>query len=321
MMVHFGSTLRFPQPSYSAVATTPPLFMKFASVSIADRAVPVLVDTQAQRFWPVADLLPGFAGDLVDLIGQLAHDGALKNQLVAKGEGRPLAGAKLLAPIAHPRRNIFCVGKNYAEHAAEFSKSGFDSSAKEGEHAPEAPVVFTKPFSSVIGPGDTIPPHKEVVKQLDYEAELTVVIGKGGRGIKKADALGHVFGYTIVNDVTARDLQKLHRQWFLGKSLDGFCPMGPYIVTADEFDAARLDVKCWVNGELRQNANTAQLIFDIPTLIETISAGMALMPGDVIATGTPAGVGIGFTPPRFLQSGDTVRIEIEHLGVLENTVG
>lgn len=292
--------------------------MKFASVSIADRAVPVLVDTQAERFWPIAELMPGFGGDLVDLISGFAD---LKNQLVAKGEGQPLAGAKLLAPVAHPRRNIFCVGKNYAEHAAEFSKSGFDSSAKDGEHAPEAPVVFTKPFTSVIGPGDVIPPHADVVKQLDYEAELTIVIGKGGRGIRKADALDHVFGYTIVNDVTARDLQKLHRQWFLGKALDGFCPMGPYLVTADEFDAADLDVKCWVNGELRQNANTAQLIFDIPTLIETISAGIALMPGDLIATGTPAGVGIGFTPPKFLRSGDTVRIEIQHLGVLENTVG
>lgn len=292
--------------------------MKFASVSIADRAVPVLVDTQAERFWPIAELAPGFGGDLVDLISGFAD---LKNQLVAKGEGQPLAGAKLLAPVAHPRRNIFCVGKNYAEHAAEFSKSGFDSSAKEGEHAPEAPVVFTKPFTSVIGPGDVIPPHADVVKQLDYEAELTIVIGKGGRGIRKADARDHVFGYTIVNDVTARDLQKLHRQWFLGKALDGFCPMGPYLVTADEFDAADLDVKCWVNGELRQNANTAQLIFDIPALIETISAGITLMPGDLIATGTPAGVGIAFTPPKFLRSGDTVRIEIEHLGVLENTVG
>lgn len=292
--------------------------MKFASVSLAGRPVPVLVDTQAQRYWPVSSLVPGFAGDLVDLIAGFDR---IKSQLVAKTAGQPLGGVKLLAPLAQPRRNIFCVGKNYAAHAAEFSKSGFDSSAKEGEHAPEAPVVFTKPFTCVIGPDDTIPPHQEVTQQLDYEAELTIVIGKGGRGIRKADALDHVFGYTIVNDVTARDLQKLHRQWFLGKSLDGFCPMGPYLVTADELDAANLDVKCWVNGELRQNANTAQLIFDIPTLIETISAGMALMPGDLIATGTPAGVGIGFTPPKFLQSKDTVRIEIQNIGVLENTVG
>lgn len=292
--------------------------MKLASLSLAGNRTPALVDTRAERFWPIAELVPGFAGDLVDLI---ANYDQVKSQLVPKGEGRPLSGARLLAPIDKPRRNILCVGKNYAEHAVEFSKSGFDSSAKEGEHAPEAPVVFTKAFTSIIGPGDAIPPHTGVVKQLDYEAELTVVIGRAGRGIKKADALKHVFGYTIVNDVTARDLQKLHRQWFLGKSLDGFCPMGPYLVTADELDAAKLDVKCWINGELRQNANTSQLIFDIPTLIETISAGIELLPGDLIATGTPAGVGIGFNPPKFLQSGDAIRIEIQDIGVLENTVG
>ena len=172
-----------------------------------------------------------------------------------------------------------------------------------------------------MAPGAVIPRHAQVTQQLDYEAELAVVIGKAGQGIKKADAMSHVFGYTIINDVTARDLQKLHRQWFIGKSLDGFCPMGPYIVTADEVDGQALDVRCWINDELRQNANTRQLIFDIPTLIETLSAGMTLQPGDIIATGTPAGVGIGFTPPRFLQSGDRVRIEIAGLGVLENTVG
>jgi 2-keto-4-pentenoate hydratase/2-oxohepta-3-ene-1,7-dioic acid hydratase in catechol pathway len=291
--------------------------MKFASLFLSGKRTPALIDTRTERYWPIAGLAPDFAGDLVDLI---AGFGELKSQLVPKTEGGSLNGVQVLAPVDHPRRNIFCVGKNYAEHAAEFSKSGFDSSAKEGEHAPEAPVVFTKPFTSVIGPGDAIPPHKDVVKQLDYEAELTVVIGKGGRGIRKADALAHVFGYTIVNDVTARDLQKLHRQWFLGKALDGFCPMGPYLVTADELDAANLDVKCWVNGELRQNANTSQLIFDIPTLIETISAGIELQPGDLIATGTPAGVGIGFTPPKFLQSQDVVRIEIQGIGVLENKV-
>jgi 2-keto-4-pentenoate hydratase/2-oxohepta-3-ene-1,7-dioic acid hydratase in catechol pathway len=317
MMVHFGSTLRFLQPS-PVVAQRARSTMKFASIFLDGLATPALVDATAQRFWPVADLVPGFTGDLIDLIASFND---CKSRLVAKGAGQPLAGAKVLAPIAHPRRNIFCVGKNYAEHAAEFSKSGFDSSAKVGEVAPEAPVVFTKAFNTVIGPGDTIPPHKALVKQLDYEAELAIVIGKGGIGIRKADALKHVFGYTIVNDVTARDLQKLHRQWFLGKSLDGFCPMGPYIVTSDELDAQKLDVKCWVNGELHQSANTTDLIFDIPTLIETISAGIELKPGDVIATGTPAGVGIGFNPPKFLQSKDVVRIEIQHIGSLENTVG
>ncbi|OZI38005.1 hydrolase [Bordetella genomosp. 10] len=291
--------------------------MKFAHIALDGLSAIALVDTQSQQFWPISELAPDFRGDMV----QLVHDFArLRPQLATTRPGKPLSGVKLLAPIDQPRRNIFCVGKNYHEHAAEFSKSGFDSSAKEGEHAPEAPVVFTKPATTVIGPGAAIPPHKQVTRQVDYEAELAVVIGKAGRGIRKADAFDHVFGYTIVNDVTARDLQKLHRQWFLGKSLDGFCPMGPYLVTRDEVDATRLGVKCWVNGELRQNANTADLIFDIPTLIETISAGIELKPGDVIATGTPAGVGIGFKPPRFVQSGDVIRIEIEGLGVLENPV-
>ena len=155
---------------------------------------------------------------------------------------------------------------------------------------------------------------------IDYEAELAVVIGKGGRGISRADALDHVWGYTIINDVTARDLQGRHKQWLIGKSQDSFGPMGPAAVSRDEIDVADLDVRCWVNGELRQSANTRALIFDVPTLIATISAGITLRPGDVIATGTPAGVGIGFDPPRWLVPGDVVRIEIRGIGVLENPV-
>ena len=148
-----------------------------------------------------------------------------------------------------------------------------------------------------------------------------MIIGTPGKGISKADALDHVWGYTIVNDVTARDLQQKHRQWFLGKSMDTFCPMGPWVVTADEVgDSADLNVKCWINGELRQDANTSDLIFDIPTIISTISAGITLQPGDVIATGTPAGVGIGFKPPRFLKAGDVMKISIDKLGTLTNAV-
>jgi len=288
--------------------------MKFASLDYQGKAQVAILDTEAGVFWPLSGLLRD-EGDLVELIS--AWD-SVHQRIAPSGA---LDRATILAPISSPRRNIFCVGKNYHEHAAEFQRSGFDSSAKDGEHAPEAPVVFTKPASAIVAPGAVIPRHAQVTQQLDYEAELAVVIGKAGQGIKKADAMSHVFGYTIINDVTARDLQKLHRQWFIGKSLDGFCPMGPYIVTADEVDGQALDVRCWINDELRQNANTRQLIFDIPTLIETLSAGMTLQPGDIIATGTPAGVGIGFTPPRFLQSGDRVRIEIAGLGVLENTVG
>jgi 2-keto-4-pentenoate hydratase/2-oxohepta-3-ene-1,7-dioic acid hydratase in catechol pathway len=291
--------------------------MKLANLQLESGKTIAIVDVEAGQFWPVAQLSDGFSGDMI----QLVHDfPALSAALRPRGGGKPLTGVTVLAPIDQPRRNIFCVGKNYHDHAEEFSKSGFDKSAQAGEHIPEAPVIFTKPASTVIGPGAKIPRHAGVTQQLDYEAEIGVVIGKAGRGITRADALEHVFGYTIINDMTARDLQKLHRQWFLGKSLDGFCPMGPYLVTADEFDAANIDVRCWVNGELRQESNSKRLIFDIPALIETISAGIELQPGDVIATGTPAGVGIGFNPPKFLQSGDVVRIEIPRIGVLENEV-
>lgn len=245
---------------------------------------------------------------------------ARAREAAASGPPRPLAEVTLLAPFPRPARNVFCVGKNYHEHAKEFASSGFDATAK--EVVPEAPVVFTKPPSSVIGPGDTIPAHLDPTDSTDYEGEVAVVIGTGGRGIAKADALRHVFGYTIVNDVTARTLQHKHRQWVLGKGIDGFCPMGPAILTADEVpDPTTLRLRTWVNDELRQDAVVSDLIFDIPTLIETISAGITLEPGDVIATGTPVGVGLGFSPPRFLKKGDRVRIAVEGIGEIENPVG
>ena len=238
--------------------------------------------------------------------------------LPATGSAIPLAQVQLTAPVPRPRRNVFCVGKNYHAHAKEFAGSGFDSSAKSGGDIPAAPIIFSKVPESVIGPNDTIVIPAEVSTAIDYEAELTVVIGKGGKRISKADAMDHVWGYTIINDMTARDWQGRHSQWLLGKSFDTFCPMGPWLVTADEMDGQSTDVKCWVNGELRQDANTRDFIFDIPTLIECISAGITLYPGDLIATGTPAGVGIGFKPPKYLKSGDVVKIEIGGIGVLEN---
>lgn len=230
----------------------------------------------------------------------------------------PSIDVDLLAPIHRPARNIFCVGKNYRRHAEEFADSGFDAS--HASAIPEHPVVFTKVPESVIGDQDIIQYPEGISAALDYEAELAVVIGKPGRGIARADAMQHVFGYTIVNDVTARDWQQRHQQWFLGKSFDTFCPMGPMLVTADELDPSALSIRCWVNDELRQDGNTRDLIFDIPTLIETLSAGITLQPGDVIATGTPEGVGAGFQPPRFLQRGDRVAIEIEGIGRLVNDV-
>ncbi|HSH43697.1 MAG TPA: fumarylacetoacetate hydrolase family protein [Arenicellales bacterium] len=223
------------------------------------------------------------------------------------------------APIPRPRRNIFCVGKNYHEHANEFASSGFDSSAAKGA-VPEAPIVFSKVPETVIADGAPIRIDPSVDHAIDYEAELALIIGKSGRNIGKQDAMSHVWGYTIVNDVTARELQGRHSQWLIGKSQDTFCPMGPVAVTADEIDLSDTTVRCWVNGELRQDSNTRLLIFDVPTIIEAISNGITLRPGDVIATGTPAGVGIGFKPPKYLVAGDKVTIEIDNIGRLENPV-
>jgi 2-keto-4-pentenoate hydratase/2-oxohepta-3-ene-1,7-dioic acid hydratase in catechol pathway len=227
----------------------------------------------------------------------------------------------LLAPIATPARNIICVGKNYSEHAAEFQGSGFDSANKSGDDIPEHPIMFSKAGSTIIGPEDPIPASSDPLDSTDYEGELAVVIGKAGYRISRADAMSHIFGYTIINDVTSRGLQKKHNQWFLGKNLDGFCPMGPAVVTTDEIpDITSLLLQTKVNGEIRQSAYISQLIFDIPNLIETISEIMTLNPGDLIATGTPAGVGVGFKPPRFLKPGDRVEIEIEPIGILSNPV-
>lgn len=291
--------------------------MRFVTISHDGQAHVGVLDAETGEISLAVDPSNRPVGDLLSLI---ATDTA---RSVKRAAGRPLKASdvKLLAPIPRPARNVMCVGKNYHEHAHEFAKSGFDSSSKSAADAvPDFPIIFTKAPECVIGDGDDIRYPAGVSDGVDYEAELAVVIGRGGRGISKSAAYDHVFGYTIVNDVTARDLQGRHKQWFLGKSLDTFCPMGPALVTADEVDPENLSVKCWVNGELRQNANTKDLIFDIPTLIETISAGITLYPGDIIATGTPAGVGIGFKPPKYLKPGDRVAIEIGNLGRLENAL-
>jgi len=229
----------------------------------------------------------------------------------------PLREADIEAPIVRPRRNIFCVGKNYHEHAKEFASSGFDSSAANGV-VPKHPIIFSKVPECVVAHGAPVYVDAEVSEAVDYEAELGVIIGKGGRGIKPENALDHVWGYTIINDVTARDLQGRYSQWLIGKSQDTFCPMGPWAVTRDEIDLSNTKIQCWINGELRQDANTRDLIFDIPTIIATISAGVTLVPGDIIASGTPAGVGIGFKPPKYVVAGDVARIEIAGIGALQN---
>jgi 2-keto-4-pentenoate hydratase/2-oxohepta-3-ene-1,7-dioic acid hydratase in catechol pathway len=250
-------------------------------------------------------------------------------EALARGEPLPppsgprvaLSAVTLRAPIPRPRRNVFCVGRNYHSHAQELSGSVFrDNLPKEHQW----PMVFTKFPETVVGPYDAVRlPGKAVSEQIDYESELAVIIGRGGRDIPAARAMDHVCGWSVLNDVSARDVQVRHNQWMLGKNCDTFCPMGPWIVTADELDARDTRLRGWVTpagaeAELRQDAHTRDMIFDIPTLIETCSRGITLVPGDIIATGTPAGVGMGFSPPKWLRSGDVVRIEIDGIGAIEN---
>ncbi len=274
-----------------------------------------IVDEAAGAVQPF-ELPAGQAYKGIQVLIERALDG---EDWPATGEPLELGAIELEAPLPHPRRNIFCVGKNYFEHAHEFAGSGFDSSAAKGA-VPEHPIVFSKVPESVIGAGAAIEYDPAVSSAIDYEVELALIIGKPGRGIRPEDALGHVWGYTIVNDVTARDLQGRYSQWLIGKSQDTFCPMGPLAVTRDEIDLADTGVRSFVNGEPRQDSNTGLLIFDVPTIIATIAEGVTLLPGDVIATGTPAGVGIGFDPPKYMADGDTVRCEIDGIGVLENPI-
>lgn len=229
---------------------------------------------------------------------------------------REFAAVKPLAPLPQPRRNIICLGKNYREHAKEIAKK-----INTGDEIPKHPIFFTKATTTVIGHGEPIPAHQDITRKLDYEAELAIIIGKGGINIPRQQAMEHVFGYTAFNDISARDLQGDHLQWYRGKSLDGFAPMGPVVVHRSAMPGPEnIEIQCRVNGELRQQATLADLIFDIPAIIETLSAGATLLPGDIIATGTPAGVGMGFSPSRYLQPGDEVVVEITGVGRLVNRV-
>lgn len=248
-----------------------------------------------------------FLDDVIEVMNVLNEEN--RNKYVYSTKDKDV---KILAPIPRPTKNVFCVGKNYAAHAIEMGSAA---------DIPEQPMLFSKVPTTVIGPEDTILNHGHITNQLDYEGELAVVIGKSGKGIAREEALDYVFGYTILNDITARDIQKRHKQYLLGKSLDTSCPMGPYITHKSVVENPHnLNIETKVNGEVRQSANTELFIFDIPTLISVISAGTSLEPGDIIATGTPAGVGNGFKPPRFLQPGDSIEITIEGLGSLRNTI-
>lgn len=252
--------------------------------------------------------------DAVDAIRVLASEAETGAHVDARHAADSIT---LLAPIPVPRKNVFCVGRNYAKHIAEGERA---QNTKIG--VTEHPVYFTKPSTAVIGPHAHIPIFPGLSEAIDYEVELTVVIGKPGRNISKARAYDHVFGYTILNDISARDIQRRHGgQYFKGKALDGSCPLGPWIVTADAISNPQaLAISSTVNGELRQSDTTASMIFDIPTLIASLSEGLTLEPGDLIGTGTPSGVGYAMDPPQFLKDGDTVICEIAEIGQLENTV-
>lgn len=261
----------------------------------------------------------GSNASMIDIIAGGEAVMAGLRSLVAAADGAmslPLSSVTLLAPIPRPAKNVFCVGRNYVEHVSE-------ASAARGREMklPAAPQYFTKPPTAVIGPYADVPLHADLTRNLDYEVELAVVIGKGGVNIARDDVFDHIFGYTVINDVTARELQKQHDQWFKGKGLDGSCPMGPWIVTADELrDPQGVDLSLKVNGELRQNSNTRYMIFDIREIVSVLSQGLTLEPGDVIATGTPSGVGFAMNPPHLLQDGDVMEATVEGVGTIRNTV-
>jgi len=271
---------------------------------------------EAARSAP-ANLATGVPQSVLELLDGGDEAWHTLQQLYGHSLGRPEVWrreeeVRLLAPIPRPRKNIYAIGLNYRAHNEEFTG---------GAPPPEFPIVFTKGAGSVIGPGDAIESHPHVTQEVDYEAELAVVIGRRGRDMAREQAADYIFGYTIINDVTARDLQRRTSQWFLGKSLDTFCPMGPYLAHRSVVGwPVELDIASYVNGELRQSSNTRLMIFDIATLIATLSRGMTLEPGDIIATGTCQGVGMGFNPPRYLRPGDVVEVSIEKLGTLRNPV-
>jgi 2-keto-4-pentenoate hydratase/2-oxohepta-3-ene-1,7-dioic acid hydratase in catechol pathway len=228
----------------------------------------------------------------------------------------PLSAVRLLAPIPRPRQNVICLGMNYVAHAIES-----DRARGREPKLPEHPVFFTKSVTTVCGPEDEIPLDPRVTSQLDYEVELAYIVGRGGKNIAKEDALGHIFGYTILNDVSARDLQNQHQQFFKGKSLDRSCPIGPWIVTADEIsDPSALGLRLRLNGETRQDSTASDLIFDIPTTLAVLSLGQTIEPGTIVSTGTPSGVGMGRNPPEYMKPGDVMEAEVDQIGVLRNAV-
>lgn len=255
------------------------------------------------------------AGSMLELIEEL--DGSYP-ATPTQAKSIALSDVKLEAPIPEPRQDVICLGLNYRDHVEEATRTDAVFDVQRGDA-----VYFSKRLQRAVAPGDKIDGHFDICDSLDYEVELGVVIGRDAKNVKAADAGKYIFGYTIVNDVSARNLQTRHKQWYFGKSLDDFTPMGPCILSADEVGAMpELDIRCYVNGEKRQDSNTRMMIFDIPYIIEELSTGMTLKAGTVIATGTPSGVALGMAPEvqKYLESGDVVRCEIDRIGVLENTI-
>ncbi|WP_299736104.1 fumarylacetoacetate hydrolase family protein [uncultured Roseobacter sp.] len=305
--------------------------MRLATVSTADGplAVALLNNEAALNIAKAAKNLPGVAGEILRagtiqaIVDRSADALPALLEITTEANGGGHADAtfdprgSFLAPIPHPRKNVFCVGRNYAEHIAEGERA---QNTKIG--VTDHPVYFTKPATAVVGHEGDVLLFPSVSEAIDYEVELAVVIGKAGRNIPKESAYDHVFGYTILNDITARDVQRRHGgQYFKGKGLDGSCPIGPWIVTADEIeDPHNIAIRLTVNGDMRQDGQTRDMIFDIPTLIASLSEGLTLEPGDILATGTPSGVGYAMDPPQFLKAGDTVVCDIPKIGQLKNTV-
>ena len=279
--------------------------MRFVSFVAADgRVHPGVIEGDSVRMLTSHSLL-----EYISLAPheRLAHHSG--NNLI------PLASVMLEAPI-RPPRNVFCIGRNYLEHA----KEGARALGRE-LNLPDVPTIFTKAPTAIIGPDRTLHLSASISLQYDFEAELAVVIGARCKNVSEKDAMSVVFGYAAFNDVTARDVQRAHVQWFKGKSLDDTAPLGPWIVSADEIgDPHALEIRFRLNGVEKQHSTTASMIFNIPRLIAELSKGMTLLPGDIIATGTPEGVGFARTPPEFLKDGDVMEVDIEKIGVLRNAV-
>lgn len=275
-----------------------------------------IIGSDAGKVVPVSAL--GFQAEtMVDLIREIG--GELSGSLLEKVDaaaGDDFSKCTLLAPIKYPEQDVLCLGTNYQEHRDETAKSTvvYDASKT-------ATIYFGKRVAEAVDPFGYIDGHFDIVERLDYEVELAVIIGKDAKNVPLEKAQEYVLGYTILNDVSARELQTRHQQWYFGKSLDGFTPIGPWIVTRDEIGwLPELPIRCYVNGELRQNSNTNMMITNIDEVISELSRGMTLRAGTIIAMGTPSGVGMAFDPPKYLKSGDVVRCEIQQIGVLENTV-